>query len=356
MENSRINLLDSFRAIAILLVMLFHYFSRWIPLYSYGDKYNFFSYGNMGVHFFFIISGFVIIFTLEHTLSWLVFWKKRMIRLFPSMFIASIITYIALSSFDDTLLFPTSHYFKNVVASCTFIQPDVLSSLTRHKIEFDYTSGAYWSLWVEIQFYVLVSLIYYVCKKNFTIVFFITTFLLIASQFLLSHIYINNGFIKSIKSIYNILNVIVALPFFCFGVIFYMFYKNKMSNNKTAIHIKNFFVFVVIFQVYAYREQPLKSLLILFFLLMFFALIYFPKVLSFLNNKFLIKIGVSSYFLYLIHENIGVLIINKFATTFTPMEFILPLIIICFLAVISIFYTFTIEKKINYYLKKKMNE
>lgn len=354
MENSRISLLDSFRAIAILLVMLFHYFSRWFSLYPYGDKYNFFSYGNMGVHFFFIISGFVILYTLEFTSSLAVFWKKRMVRLFPSMLIASIITYVVLSFFDKALLFPTSHFFKNIIASVTFIQPDLLSSLTGHIIEFDYISGSYWSLWVEIQFYLFVSFIYFLCKKSFIFVFFGATFILIASQFLLSHVYIDNSVIKAIKAIYNIFNFVVALPFFCCGIIFYIFYKNKMSNTKTEIYIKIYFIFLVIFQVYSYRSQPLKSLLVVFFLLMFFALIYFPKILSFINNKVLVQIGISSYFLYLIHENIGVLIINRWGTTFAGIEFILPILIILFLAIISIFYTFRIEKKINNFLKKRI--
>lgn len=97
---------------AILMVLLFHYFSRWTFLYPYKDKYDFFTYGKMGVQFFFIISGFVILYTLENTTNFITFWKKRMVRLFPSMLIASIITYFVFVLFDTKCLFPTSHFLK----------------------------------------------------------------------------------------------------------------------------------------------------------------------------------------------------------------------------------------------------
>lgn len=51
-KHIRINALDSFRSIAILIVLLFHFFSRWTILYPYGEKYDFFNYGKLGVHFF----------------------------------------------------------------------------------------------------------------------------------------------------------------------------------------------------------------------------------------------------------------------------------------------------------------
>ena len=98
--KSRIAVLDGFRALAILSVMFFHYFSRWTPplnsisIYPYKNSYNFFQYGYLGVQFFFIISGFVIFFTLERTNYLVAFWKKRVIRLVPSIVCASIITFI----------------------------------------------------------------------------------------------------------------------------------------------------------------------------------------------------------------------------------------------------------------------
>lgn len=353
-KNFRINVLDGFRGIAILLVLLFHFFSRWTSLYPYGDKYDFFTYGKMGVHLFFIISGFVILYTLENTNDFITFWKKRMIRLFPSMLIASLITYFVFNLFDTELLFPTSHLFKNILASITFIQPDLLSSLLRHRIELDYISGSYWSLWPEIQFYLFVSTIYFFNKNKFAFVFFSFTFILILSNFILHHIYNDNYFVKTVRKFFIVFNFIESLPYFCFGVLFYLIYKNKMLQKEIPRYLNIYLSGMVLFQTYENYSEPFELVLVFSFLLLFIALIYYPRVIKFLENKILMKIGISSYFLYLIHENIGVLIIHKSGSFFTNYEFILPLALILFLVFISILYTYKIEKLINNYLKNTL--
>src|ERR1700741_1455059 len=122
-EKNRIKILDGFRAIAILCVILFHYYSRWtIPssttnLYPYGNRFDFFGYGYLGVEFFFIISGFVIAFTLHRTEGMLVFWKKRMVRLFPAMLFCSLITLVVLRLADAEDIFPAGHSMLNFFVS-----------------------------------------------------------------------------------------------------------------------------------------------------------------------------------------------------------------------------------------------
>ena len=224
MQKNRIEVLDSFRGIAIIMVIFFHFFSRWTNLYPYQNKYDFFGHGKFGVHFFFMISGFVIFFTLEKTKSLAQFWFNRFIRLLPAMFFASILTYVFFNLFDSDFLFPTSHYFKNVLVSLTFIQPSLVESITRYSIKLDYVSGSYWSLWVEIQFYVLASFFYFFNQKKFYTYFFITSVVLVIFNFLLSHIYIDNYIIVKLKALRQTFNLLNALPFFCLGAVFYIFY------------------------------------------------------------------------------------------------------------------------------------
>ena len=66
--RGRLAYLDGMRGVAILLVLLFHAFARWPDLVPYGDQYQsvpLFRVGFIGVNLFFIISGFVILMTLE---------------------------------------------------------------------------------------------------------------------------------------------------------------------------------------------------------------------------------------------------------------------------------------------------
>ncbi len=82
-STSRIGILDGFRALAIIAVLLFHFFSRYTThhyktnLYPYSDKYGYFGYAYLSVEFFFIISGFVTFFVLEYINAFTSFLENR---------------------------------------------------------------------------------------------------------------------------------------------------------------------------------------------------------------------------------------------------------------------------------------
>ena len=68
----RIEYLDGQRGLAILLVVLFHAYARWPERVPYHDAYAnipVFAYGWVGVELFFLVSGFVILMTLERCSS-----------------------------------------------------------------------------------------------------------------------------------------------------------------------------------------------------------------------------------------------------------------------------------------------
>ena len=366
-KKSRINILDGFSGLVILAVMLFHYFSRWTPpnnpvsKYPYNDSYNYFNYGYLGVHFFFIISGFVIFFTLENTLSFTSFWKKRFIRLFPSMVFAVVITYVTCILFDKNNLFPSSHLTKNILPSLTFINPFIINKL--FNINVGYISGTYWSLWPEIQFYIFSSIVYYLNKENFIKIFLIISTGLIAVNYLLQNlngsILIKNDFLKHFLAVYSIwiqkgFNLINYLPFFIMGIIFYILFKNNLKKLKTSLFVKIFLGLLILFAVLTGNEPPAR-IAYLFMCLLFLIFIYYPKNLNMLENKALTNIGKSSYFLYLIHENIGVLCIYSFGTYFIPFGFVLTILVIYFLIFLSNFFTIKIDSQIHIWFKNAIN-
>ena len=369
MIEKRISILDSFRAFAILAVLLYHYFSRWTPprnqlsLYPYHGAYDYFGYGNLGVQFFFIISGFVIFFTLDNTLDFSTFWKKRLIRLLPSLAIASITTLAFFRIFDNFNAFPESHEIRNLVPSLLFIQPMLLNSLFGNDhVHFSYINGSYWSLWPEIQFYLVASLFYYVNKQLFIRNFSFTAAFLIAVNYLVRNFQVSNSFHLQVPPSFikgyvtwmeNGFDLLDHLHFFLLGVLFYLLYKNDVSKIKTATSIKIGLGTLLLFTVHCGINTEVKFIYILM-LSLFFLFIYRPRYLHLLDNKPLAKIGEASYFLYLIHESIGVLIIYLAGSYFLPYGFVLPVLLIIVLIVISIGYTTTIEKKISRWLKAQI--
>lgn len=369
MSKARISILDGFRAIAVLSVLLYHFFSRWTPprsqvsLYPYHGEYDYFGYGYLGVQFFFVISGFVIFFTLENTTNFSLFWKKRMIRLLPSIIVASIITFTVMNLFDKSNIFSAGKEIKNFIPSLTFFSPDLLNNIfSKYHPNLEYISGVYWSLWPEIQFYFLASTVFYICKKKFINNFIIIVAFITAVNYLIKniqgsnqlHISLPESFLAGYsKWIPKGFPIIEYLPFFCLGVLFYHLFKNHRSNIKTPVHIKVFLCGLIMYMIYAGVQFNVRVAYILIMLL-FFAFIYFPKQLSLFENKTLTNIGESSYFTYLIHDDIGVLIIYSFGNLFLPYGYILPLLMIVLMIVLSKLYTDTIDSKISRWLKTKL--
>jgi peptidoglycan/LPS O-acetylase OafA/YrhL len=340
-NTNRIAVLDSFRALAILAVVFYHYFYRWNdPITPYAGA-DYFHYGFKGVPFFFMISGFVICYTLENTTSFKLFWKKRFIRLFPSMLVASVITFVFLLLFDTNLIFGDSSHVRNLIASLTFLPPNLFDWILGTKNQFSYLNYSYWSLWPEIQFYFLSSAIYFLDKFNFRRNFIAYCFALVVLYFLV--LYFNCNSIKIVEKVINLFNLIKFLPFFLSGSLFYILYRKRESYVPVLL--------LILFMItnFSLAAPELITTAIMFFL--FFCFIYYPKLLFFLENRILINIGVSSYFLYLIHEYTGVVWIRNFVSLFYPYSFIAPILMIIVMVFISIFYTRKIEPKITLWLK-----
>jgi peptidoglycan/LPS O-acetylase OafA/YrhL len=342
-NNNRIAVLDSFRAIAIISVVVYHYFYRWNdPVVPYLGA-DYFHYGFKGVQFFFMISGFVICYTLERTSSFGIFWKKRFIRLFPSMLVASIVTFVFLIFVDKNGVFRESNHFRNLMISFTFLPPNLFDWILGTKDHFSYLNYSYWSLWPEIQFYFLSSAIYFFDKSNFRRNFVVCCFALIILYFFV--LYFNFNQIKIIEKSINFFNIIKFLAFFLSGSLFYILYREKQ------LYVSIFLLLILFLSMnFSLKMPDLITSAIMFSL--FFCLIYYPKLLSFIENRLLLNIGVSSYFFYLIHEYLGVVWINSYVSVFYPYSFIAPVLMIFVMLFVSFFYTRHIDPKITLELKK----
>lgn len=144
--------LDGLRGIAILAVVFYHYFQALVSIYPdqefypYGDRiFPLAQYGYLGVHLFFIISGFVIAYTMERMSGAAMFLRHRFFRLWPTMLVASVITYPAMHVVETPLADLRRVDMTGFLPSLTFTAPWVWKPL----FEVDnYIDAAYWSLFV----------------------------------------------------------------------------------------------------------------------------------------------------------------------------------------------------------------
>src|SRR5690606_21030767 len=102
-------------------------------------------YGYLGVHLFFIISGFVIFLSVRRATP-RQFLASRVSRLYPAFWVAVLLTW-AVVQWHEVGAFRVSW-------------ADMLVNLTMvpHWFDVPYVDGVYWSLTVEVQFYILVWL------------------------------------------------------------------------------------------------------------------------------------------------------------------------------------------------------
>jgi peptidoglycan/LPS O-acetylase OafA/YrhL len=361
--SSRIVLLDSFRFIAITLVVLYHYYSRWtIPhpdnLYPYNDKYRnvIFDNGFLGVHFFFIISGFVIAFSIESCKTFTEFIKKRFIRLFPALLFAAIFTYLVIPFLDsdNSLSAFRREGLGCFIPSLTFIEPYFFQKI--FNVQWRYIDDAYWSLAVEVRFYLFYGILFFISRKNIFKNWILFVFVAIMSWLLIRE-FKKEPLIQN-NDIFNLFSYIFLtryLIYFTLGILFYNLYKNKsFLENYTNLFFSGAILLLLFSSQYVTELQHNKFFMLSFtgsILMLLF--IYKPHYLSFLSNKIFQKIGVISYVIYLLHEYIGVALIKYFIVKFNvqSFQFLVPLIVYGIIIIFSAIVYSYFELPVSKYLK-----
>ncbi|MBU3676844.1 MAG: acyltransferase [Chitinophagaceae bacterium] len=347
MQHKRLEILDFYRFVAIFIVMLFHYFTRWTTpfdkdnLYPYENQYDYFVWGRLGVQFFFIISGFVISMTLEKSHDALDFAKKRILRLWPSMVLVSSITFLVFTLFDTQGIFPISKQWSNLLYSWTFLGKKLNNQ------GWGYIDGSYWSLWVEVQFYIFAALLYYVMRKLKTQQYF--PYLLFATAVI-------TCFAKPWMGEFNkVYNLFLYINFFVMGVIFKELFSKESPFNLKFWYYHAMILTAILLEVKFYSDDMQTRLVNVIWVIAFYAFIYFgskqmsPKGTWWTLGVYL---GEASYVSYLIHQNIGILIISKIGYK-GPFSYLVPLGVIALLFGIgAILYRFY-EKPLMAYLKSK---
>jgi peptidoglycan/LPS O-acetylase OafA/YrhL len=161
-ERSRLGVIDSFRGIAILSVMAFHFTVALTPPLISPDHYHYahpfpmwLEAGRYGVHVFFIISGLVIAQTLMKTRNALEFFWKRFARLYPAYLFAVTLAFVLVAVIGPPI---TPASLGDYLANLTMDARD----LGRPWID-----PVYWTLLVELKFYLIAGLAYALLGRQF---------------------------------------------------------------------------------------------------------------------------------------------------------------------------------------------
>jgi peptidoglycan/LPS O-acetylase OafA/YrhL len=283
MQKNRLLELDAIRGLAALAVVMYHYFYRYNKIYGHDDlAVNWAYIGQYGVQLFFMVSGFVIYWTLNKVDKPMDFIVSRFSRLYPAYWAAVILTFSIVFIFD-------------LPGRQIGFEKAALNGLMFHEyFKIKHIDGVYWTLTVELTFY-------------FWIFIFYLSGLLKYVEYLLSPIVLisilQSQNIIELSWLLNKLLIVNYASFFIAGICFYKI-ANLLSNRWTFL-VLAFCLASTIF-VYSVNVFILSSMFYIFFHLAT------SGRLKFLSIKPLVFLGGISYSLYLLHQNIGYVIINKF--------------------------------------------
>lgn len=357
-ENNRISLIDSFRCIAVFFVMLYHYYARWNisgleTTGDFGPYHKYLELGAMGVQFFFIISGFIIMYAIKRTDSYIDFIKKRFIRLFPPILLCSVITYIAVRALDKNNSFLEFHTsIESFIPSLTFSNVCFWQFFFRHNV-WDYIDASYWTLHIEVTFYIIAGLLYFINKEKFISNWVIIAFVLTVISFFYEFLFPTQ---KLLSTFCNMFRISGQMVYFTIGILGCAFFLKEKIPTWTIVMGS----IVILYRYAAYYVQfsIINFYIFCFITTLFAAFVFTPKLLKFLDYKLLQHIGVISYTIYLIHQFIGVLLINKIIQIVNnpALNLYIPIPVICIIIVFAeLSYRFY-ERPVSSYLKSVFNK
>ena len=319
--------LDAFRGLSILSVVLFHYTTRYDQIYGHQDMCISFPYGYLGVQFFYMLSGFLIFMSLKHVDNMKIFITKRIVRLYPSYWVSIILTY----GFVIIFTLPGREpFFIDTLINFSMLQ-DWLPGIQS-------VDGAYWTLSRFLSFYFIVFLIN---KFNLT-----PKIVLICYLWLLLICATKTATFFNIYLPYRVKLTLLLFDgsLFILGILFFLWKNDGISLDKAL-------AFMLCLSTILFVNGEAVFISVLFFSALFILVIY-GKV-KFIAVRPLIWLGSISYPLYLIHQNIGYVIIRNLYTFNINfyLIIILPVIGSLLLAVIVTYY---VEKPAIHFIREKL--
>lgn len=312
--------IDLLRFLAALAVVLYHYTFRGFAEGGYSPvEYpvlgEFFKYGSYGVQLFFIISGFVILMTATKRDA-AHFVISRITRLYPAFWICVTLTALAIV-WKGGALFQVDlvQYILNLSMVSGFIGVEMVD-------------GVYWTLLVEIKFYALIFVLL-ILGQIHRIEWFLAFWLLLTAVSL----------VIPLPKIVTFLFLTDWSAFFIAGALFYLIRQHGLNLYRGGMLWASFMVAIFenlrqlshLEKMYNSYFSPLVTSLLILAFFVIFLLIALGKT-QFFSSPHLVKLGILTYPLYLIHQNIGFIIFHEVGDSVNRYVLLAALVLIMMMA------------------------
>ena len=341
-NNTRFYEIDFLRFVAAIAVVLFHYMFRgfaqggYNPI-SYAPFDQYAQYGYLGVHLFFMISGFVILLTAMKR-DVFQFVISRIVRLYPAFWAGVTFTTIMIVFFGGELF------------SVSF--PQYLSNLSMIDgyLGVEPIDGVYWTLLVEIKFYALIFVLL-LLKRIENIDWFLAAWLVM--QII--------DIVMPLPKIVQFLLFPEWAPYFVSGALFYLLKLKGMkieylvllaiSFGLAIYQVKN--EVITLSEYYSTVFNPIIPMAVVAFFFLIFSLILANKF-TFFRSTWVLKVGALTYPLYLVHQNVGFMMFNLFEGMVN--KYILLVAVIVFALLVAWLIHRLVEKNLSLVMKNALNQ
>lgn len=305
-RGPRLEVLDGLRFVAALAVVLYHFTTMDRVWHRRADEIfpdQTAGYGWLGVHLFFLISGFVICMSAwDRGVG--SFLRSRAVRLYPAYWL-SVLLVGAVATLWPVLHGPAG--WEGTLVNLTMFQDAV---------GVPPVAEVYWTLWAELRFYLLFALL----------VWWGLTYRRVAGFCLawLAAVTVTKALVPD-GTITHIVLMTDYAPLFTGGIGFYLMHRFRPTLLSGAIVAASFALSVPAVRyrnsLEAYLDKPAPSALLAVVLLAVCFLLVAAVALgwlSWLRGRWLVVFGATTYPLYLLHFDLGGPVLNLWQWIIPP--------------------------------------
>ncbi len=305
-RHPRVAILDGLRLVAALMVVSYHYIARgdaWTAASPHGFPHVIYvaaRFGFFGVELFFLISGFVICMSgMGRSLGQ--FFVARVVRLYPAYWFAVLATAVVVTLWP-TINRPLAH--TDVVTNLTMLQ------IPLHTPSVD---GVYWTLWVELRFYLLFALVVFFGVTYRRVVAFCAVWTVASvATMAVGGPLLDNG---QSSTLLQLAIVPQYSPYFIAGMSFFLMHRFRpdpllwgIVGIQLMLAIHHLRVDPMIMHKFTGTAASVEPIVVVFFFAVM-ALVALHKLT--VGWRWLTVAGTLTYPLYLLHQHIGWILIDK---------------------------------------------